>query len=224
MDPYLNPQSKLDHDLVDLRDDVLRLSSMVDKAIGESVRALGELNTSLAQDIIADDESINLFRFQIEQKCHQMLFLQQPTARDMRSVITAIHIAIELERIADHAAGISKLTIQLAQQPLIKPLVDIPKMCNISRKMLEDSLDAYVHWNSDLAHEVFKRDDLVDDLDKLVFKDLIDLMLDNPQNITGGTYLLWVAHNLERIADRITNICERVIFMVTGELMLEEQG
>jgi phosphate transport system protein len=147
--------------------------------------------------------------------------LQQPTARDMRSLITAIHIAIELERIADHAAGISKLTLELIKQPLIKPLVDIPKMCDISRKMLKDSLDAYVHWNSDLAHEVFKRDDAVDELEKQVYQDLIDLMVKKPKNITGGTYLLWVAHNLERIADRITNICERVIFMVTGELMLE---
>jgi phosphate transport system protein len=119
MDPYLNPQSKLDHDLVALRDDVLRLSGMVDKAISDSVRALGELNTELAQDTITDDESINLFRFQIEQKCYLILSLQQPTARDMRSLITAIHIVVELERIADHAAGISKLTLELIKQPLI---------------------------------------------------------------------------------------------------------
>ena len=224
MDPYRNPQSKLDHDLLALRDDILRLSAMADKAIEGAVRALRDLDTSLARNIVADDEQINLFRFQIEQKCHLMLSMQQPTARDMRSIITAIHIAIELERIADHAVGIGKITISLADQPLLKPLVDIPKMCQITRSMLKASLDAYVRWDSDLAHEVFKRDDEVDRLDKLVFSDLIALMIENPKNITAGTYLLWVAHNLERMADRITNICERVIFMVTGELMLEEQG
>lgn len=224
MDPYRRLQSQLDRDLLALRDNVLRLSDMVDSAIGQSIQALRKLDSPQAQDVIQNDEAINRSRFEIEQECYRILALQQPTARDMRAVVTAIHIAVELERMADHAVGIAKLTQQLADTPLPKPLRDIPKMSEVAREMLRASLDAYLNWDAKRAEETLKRDDEVDELNNQVYHELVKIMLDDSNTITRATYLLWIAHNLERIADRITNICERIVFMVTGELVREEVG
>jgi len=224
MDPYTNPHTKLDHDLAGLRDDILRLGKLTDQAIQDAVQALQSLDLSLAHQVIKKDESINAFRYHIEHECYKMLSLQQPTARDMRSIITAIHIAVELERIADHAAGIAKLALLLQNVTLLKPMIEMVQMMQIAREMLKNSLEAYVNWNTDLADATFKRDDAVDALDKQAADKLLALMLADRHNITDATYLLWVAHNLERICDRITNICERIAFMVTGEISVEEEG
>lgn len=214
------PQARatLDHELVRLRDNVLKLSHLVDRAIEQSVQALKEANVDLARQIIAADEQINTLRYEVEQHCYLLLVLHQPAARDLRAIVTAIHIVVELERIGDHARGVAKLAIQLAQEPPLKPLVDIPRMATVCREMLHASLDAYLSRNIELAERTAQRDDEVDQLDEQVYRELLTYMLADPRNITRATQLLWVSHNLERIADRITNICERVIFMVTGEI------
>ncbi|GAB4415425.1 MAG: phosphate signaling complex protein PhoU [Anaerolineae bacterium] len=214
------PQARatLDHELTRLRDNVLKLSHLVDRAIEQSVQALKDANVDLARQVIADDEQINALRYEVEQHCYLLLALQQPTARDLRAIVTAIHIAVELERMGDHARGIAKLGLQLAQEPPLKPLIDVPRMATICREMLHASLDAYLTRNAELAERTAHRDDEVDQLDEQVYRELLTYMLADPRNITRATLLLWVSHNLERIADRITNICERVIFMVTGEI------
>jgi phosphate transport system protein len=201
-----------------IRDNVLRLSHLADRAIEQAFEALNNLDIALANDIVAWDNEINRFRNMIEQDCYRILALQQPTARDLRSIVTAIHIVGELERIADHAAGIAKLTLALEKIPIITPQHEIKAMQQITRDMLTSSLDAYLHWDIELAHQTFRRDDEVDALDHKVTQELIGAMVDNPIYIYSGTYLLWITHNVERMADRITNICERIIFMVTGQV------
>lgn len=219
IDSSSKSRSALDHELTLLRDDVLKLSFVVDKAIELSVQALKEQNVDLARQVIRDDVNINTARYQIEKKCYLLLATRQPTARDMRSIVTAIHIVVELERIGDHAEGIAKLALELAKEPMLKPLIDIPRMAEISREMLRASLNAYINWDAAQAQHIVERDDEVDHLDDQVYRELVTFMIQDPRNISRATYLLWVSHNLERSADRITNICERVIFMVTGEVV-----
>lgn len=224
MDWHNRQQNKLDRDLIAMRDDVLRLSDMTDKAILLSMRALKEFDVGLSSDVINADSEINSFRYHIEQKCYQILATQQPTARDMRAIITSIHIVVELERIADHAAGIAKLTLQLADGALRDLPPEMVGMHRIAREMLKASIDAYMTWDASLAQQTFKRDDEVDLLNNQVCDLFVNKMQTQHYIVKEATYLLWVSHNLERIADRITNICERVIFMATGELLNEEHG
>lgn len=217
--PPLRSRSNLDRDLVTLRDNVLRLSSMVDMAVQLAMRALKQQDVSLARQIIADDARINRLRYHIEEEAYKLIARQQPTARDLRGIIASIHIAIELERIGDYAAGIGTLVIEMANQALLKPLIDIPRMCDISRQMLRSSLNAYVHWDEEQARKTISRDPEIDRLDDKVYHELLSLMIQNKDNISRATYMLWISHNIERIGDRITNICERIIYMVTGEIV-----
>ena len=208
----------LDKELTQTQDQVLRLASMVEQAIQKSVAALKERDVEAAQQVIQDDEHINTLRYTIEESCLAVIATQQPVARDLRTIIAAMHIAIELERMADHAAGTARLVARLASEPLLKPLIDIPRMADIACEMLRDSLDAFVKRDAHAAKVVAVRDDEIDQLYDQVFRELLTYMLQDPRNINRATYLLWVAHNLERIADRITNISERVVFMTTGKL------
>ncbi|MCZ7542004.1 MAG: phosphate signaling complex protein PhoU [Anaerolineae bacterium] len=215
----LKARTTLDRELIALRDNVLKLSHLVDGAIERSIQALKEADVDLARQIIADDEQINALRYQVEQECYLLLVLHQPAARDLRAIVTAIHIVVELERIGDHARGIAKLAIPLAAEPPLKPLIDVPRMAQISREMLRAGLQAYLDYDADLAARTALRDDEVDQLDEQVYRELLTYMISDPRTISRATYLLWVSHNLERIADRMTNICERVVFMVTGEIV-----
>jgi phosphate transport system protein len=217
------PRLALDRELTALRDNVLRLSTLVDSAIERSVQALKDQDVELARQVMADDLKVNDMRFEIEANCYRLLATQQPTARDLRSIVTAIHIVVELERIGDHAEGIAKTAIELAKEPMLKPLIDVPRMAQISREMMHDSLNAYLDWNAEQAGQIAQRDDEVDQLNDQVYRELLTFMLQDTRNINRATHLLWVSHNLERIADRITNICERVIFMVTGEMQEREK-
>lgn len=218
-DMPLKARTTLDRELIALRDNVLKLSHLVDGAIERSIQALKEADVDLARQIIADDEQINALRYQVEQECYLLLVLHQPAARDLRAIVTAIHIVVELERIGDHARGIAKLAIPLAAEPPLKPLIDVPRMAQISREMLRAGLQAYLDYDADLAARTALRDDEVDQLDEQVYRELLTYMISDPRTISRATYLLWVSHNLERIADRMTNICERVVFMVTGEIV-----
>lgn len=218
----LQPRSGFDRALSEMRDNVVRLSTMVDNAIERSIDALKRQDVELAHHIVVDDKEINILRYKIEEDAYLLMAMQQPLARDLRLIVTAIHIAVELERIADHAAGVAKLTIELAKEPLLKPLIDIPRMAEISRKMLHAAIEAYLSWDDKQALEIMKRDEEVDILDKQVYHELLTFMLDDQSKVNRATYLLWVSHNVERIADRITNICERIVYMVTGDVYNEE--
>jgi phosphate transport system protein len=202
----------------DLQDGVMTLGSMVEKAIGRAVDSLRNQDTVLAQRVIDDDTKINEARWTLEDNAIQLMALQAPMASDLRRIAAVMHIATELERMADHAEGIAVLTLRTAEEPLLKPLVDIPRMADIARELLLESLDAFIENDAERARQIARRDDDVDRLYEQVYRELLTYMISDPRTITRATHLLWVAHNVERIADRVTNICERVVFVVTGDM------
>ena len=208
--------------LQERQDDVLAMGSMVEKANSYSVEALKDRDLELARQVIADDQKINQKRFEIEEKCVQLIATQQPMASDLRAIICVLNIISEVERIGDHAGGIAKIVLMISDEPPLKPLIDIPRMVDKVNDMLHRSLDALINRDADLAKQIVSEDDEVDNLYNQVFRELITFMLEDPKTITRATRLVWVAHNLERSADRVTNICERVIYLVTGKM--EEIG
>lgn len=208
----------LDRELAKIQDDILRLGNMVEQAIQACIQALKERNIELAQRIIAADEEINALRYTIEEESLATIATQQPVAGDLRTIIAAIHIAIEMERMADHAEGIAQLVTRMADEPLLKPLIDVPRMADIACEMLRAGLDAFINHDPEAAIAVAVRDDEVDHLYNQVFRELLTYMLQDPRTINRATFLLWVTHNLERMGDRVTNISERVVFMTTGQL------
>ncbi|HZY42450.1 MAG TPA: phosphate signaling complex protein PhoU [Anaerolineae bacterium] len=201
-----------------IKDDILRMGSMVESAIDRSITALKQRDAGLAQQIVDDDKKVNQLRFKIEEECLALIATQAPTASDLRNVIGATHIAVELERMADHATGIAKITLRMLDQPLLKPLIDVPIMAGVVKEMTRTALDAFVRGDVELARSVAARDDEVDQLYQQIFRELLTYMLEDPKNIGRATFLLWVAHNLERIGDRAVNLCERAIFITTGQL------
>ncbi|MFL5761646.1 MAG: phosphate signaling complex protein PhoU [Thermomicrobiales bacterium] len=203
--------------LQELRDDVVALSSMVDKAIARSVDSLKRQDLNLARQVYAGDAEINQERWKTEERALNVIATQAPMASDLRVISSVMHIVVDLERMGDHAAGIAKIVIETANEPLLKPLVDIPRMSELSRTMLADSITAFIEGQADFAREIVMRDDDVDQLYDQIYRELLTYMMADPGTINRATHLLWAAHNLERIADRVTNICERVIFSVTGQ-------
>ncbi len=209
-----------DRELQRLQDEVLVLGSLVEKAIVESVELLKRRDTVGARHLIAEDRRlINEKRFAIESEALTLIATQQPMAGDLRVIAAVIEIAHELERMGDYAKGIAKINVMMGDEPLLKPLIDVPLMAEKARDMLHRALEAFVNRDVELARAIPKEDDEVDALYNQVYRELLTLMMENPRDIDRATYLLWVAHNLERTADRVANICERVIFMVTGEFI-----
>ena len=208
----------LDRDLAQIQDDILRLGSMTEEAIQRSIKALKQRDVDLAQQIITNDVNINDLRYAIEEHCITVIATQQPVASDLRTIIAAIHIATEMERMADHAEGIATLVTRLGDEPLLKPLIDVPRMADIGCGMLRAVLNAYLARDPKAAMAAAARDDEIDHLYNQVFRELLTYMLQDPRTINRAIFLIWVAHNLERIADRVTNISERVVFMTTGKL------
>jgi phosphate transport system protein len=208
--------------LREIQDEVLFMGSMVGKAIGRSVDALKNRDLELARQVIADDQKINNKRFEIEEKCIQLIATQQPMASDLRVIIAILNITTEIERTGDYAVGIARVVIMIGDEPPLKPLVDIPRMAKQTTDMLRRGLDALINRDAGAAREIATEDDLVDHLYDQVFRELLTFMAEDPKTITRATRLVWVAHNLERAADRVTNICERVVFIVTGKM--EEIG
>lgn len=205
-------------ELENLRSSVVAMSSMVDKAIAKSVEALVLQDVRMADAIISGDKAINQQRWGIEEDALRIIATQAPMAGDLRNIAAAIHIVTDLERMADHAAGNARIVIDIAGEPLLKPLVDIPRMAAIAREMLNDSITAYIEQDAEAARACAERDDEVDALYNQIYRELLTYMMADPSTINRATHLLWVAHNLERIGDRATNICERVVFAETGEL------
>jgi phosphate transport system protein len=197
---------------------VLVMGSMVGKAIERSVESLKNRDLDLAHRVIAEDRLINNQRFEIEDQCLLLIATQAPLAGDLRMLAAALNIITDLERMADHAAGIAKITVMTGHEPPIKPLIDIPRMSRIAQEMLQASLEAFTTRDVAAAMNVARRDDQVDALYNQVYRELLTIMMNNPHTIDRATHLLWAAHNLERIADRVTNICERVAFLVTGRM------
>jgi phosphate transport system protein len=204
--------------LQDIQDELLAMGSMVEKAISRSIKALKVRDLKLANQVIADDQKINKKRFDIEETCIQLIATQQPMAGDLRTLISVLNIISELERIGDHAEGVAKIVVMIGDEPPLKPLIDIPRMAEKTVDMLHRSLDAFMNGDESIAQKIAVEDDEVDRLYEQVFRELIGYMVEDPKTITRATRLLWVAHNLERSADRVTNICERVIFTVTGKM------
>ena len=211
-------RSTFDRELQTIQNDVLRLGSLLNSAIDRSMKALANRDLDLARQVAADDAEVNALRFQIEEDCMTIIATQQPMAGDLRTVVAAMNIVGDIERMADHAAGIAKTVLKMGDEPLLKPLVIMPLMANECRDMLHRSLDAFVNRNVDLAHNVAARDVVIDDYYQQIFRELLSYMLEDPRTTTRALYLLFAAHNLERIGDRITNIAERVIFMTSGEM------
>ena len=204
--------------LREIQDDILIMGSMVSKATLLAIEALQKRDLALANQIIADDKKINRKRFDIEEKCIQLIATQQPMASDLRTIVSVLNIITELERIGDYAEGNAKITIMIGNEPPLKPLVDIPRMAEKTADMLNRSLTAFINHDADAAIKISAEDDFIDNLYDQVFRELLTFMAEDPKTITRATRLIWVTHNLERSADRVTNICERVVFMVTGKM------
>lgn len=204
--------------LREIQDDILVMGDMAGKAILRSIEALKDRDLDLARKIIADDQKINDKRFEVEEKCAQLIATQQPMAGDLRILIAILHITTEIERIGDYAAGIARIVVMMGDEPPLKPYIDIPRMADQTVDMLHRSLRAFIQHDADTARGIAAEDDTIDHLYDQVFRELLTFMMEDPKTITRATRLIWVAHNLERAADRVTNICERTIFMVTGKM------
>ena len=210
-------RAEFDRDLQNLQDELLALGSMVEKATIKSVDALKTRDLAMSQQVIRDDDIIDRKRAELEERAVDLIAIQQPVASDLRMLIAALHVSMELERIGDYAEGIGKISLMMGDQPPIKPLVDIPRMAEKATAMLRASLDALVKHDIEKAYKVLTDDDEVDALYDQVYRELLLLMVQDPKVIERGTYLLWTAHDLERIADRATNIAEQVVYLVTGK-------
>jgi phosphate transport system protein len=205
-----------DQQLKALEQEVLDMGKMVDESIDLSVEALAKRDIDLSRRVIKEDEAINQTQHDIEEKCLVLIATQQPLATDLRVIFAVSSIATELERMADHAKGIGQIGVMMGPREPLKPLIDIPRMAAKARWLLERELDAFMKRDVELARSLGAEDDEVDRLYDQVFRELLIFMMDDPRTITRATYLLWAAHNLERIADRAINIGERVVFMVSG--------
>lgn len=211
-------RTAFEHQLTEIQQDMLIMANAVSGAIQRSIDALRTRDVDLARSIIADDARINKRRYETEEKCLEMMATQQPLASDLRTIVSVLYIIVDLERMGDHAEGIAKVSIMLADEPPLKPYIDIPRMAQLSTEMLMESLEAFKDRDSQLARKIVDRDDEVDALWEQVYRELLLMMLERPETIERATRLTWVAHNLERIADRVTNICERVVYLVEGKI------
>ena len=212
------PREAFERELQRLQDEMMAMASIVENAIMESVKTLKQRDMEGSRRLIAQDHTINEKRFDIEADCLVAIATQQPMASDLRVLAAILDITTELERIGDYAKGIAKINLMIGERPLLKPLVDIPRMAEKALDMLHRALEAFVQRDTGMARAIPAEDDEVDHLYDQVYRELITYILADPGAIEQANYLLWAAHNLERTADRVTNICERVIFTVTGEL------
>ncbi len=213
------PRETFERELQELKYQLLILGSMVEQAVRESVEALKRRDLEAARRIYRDDKLVNEKRYEIEQNCLVLIATQQPMARDLRMLAAILEVNTELERIGDYAKGICKISLMLGSDPLVKPLIDIPLMADLGLDMLHRALGAFVIGDADTARAIPNEDDQVDELYNRVYHDLLEMMIANPLVINGANYLIWAAHNLERLADRVTNICERTVFLATGEII-----
>lgn len=202
----------------EIEQELLFMGDMVIKAIEHSIEALKARDIEKAKLIISEDRLINSKQVEIEEKCINLIATQQPVAAELREIISFFNIITELERIGDYAEGIATIVVMLGDEPLIKPLIDIPRMAEKAVSMIKRSLEAFIKQDVETSKVIWAEDDEVDRLYEQIYRELLSFMAEDPRTITRATYLIWTAHNLERIADRATNICERTVFLVTGSL------
>lgn len=200
-----------------IKDEVLLLGSMVEHAIISSVEALKKRDIKASEKIMAEDKEINKKRFAIESQLMILIATQQPMAHDLRLLASCMEIISELERMGDYAKGIANINIRMGEEALLKPLIDIPRMAQKGADMLHRALSAFINEDVEAAKSIPMEDDEVDALYNQIYRELMMFIIQDPKSIERANWLLWVAHNLERVADRVTNICERTIFIATGE-------
>jgi phosphate transport system protein len=211
-------REKFEQDLKRLQAEVVQLGMLAEQAVRGSVESLRQQDLARARTLIEEDRVINEKRFALENEVLTLIATQQPMAGDLRMLASALELAAEMERIADYAKGIAIITLAIGNEPLVKPLVDIFRMTDKACGMLHRALDAFIRSDVELARVVPKEDQVVDELYQTIYRDLIACVMANPSCIDQAQRLTWVAHNLERVADRVSNICERVVFAVTGRI------
>jgi len=210
-------ERQFDQELNALKENLLKMASLAEEAIAKSIKALVERDSTLAQEVIDRDREINLLEIEINNQCLKLLALKQPMAVDLRFITSAMKIISHLERIADQAVNISQRTLELIKQPLLKPLIDIPRMAELAQEMVRTSIDSLVNNDSLLAKRIGERDNLVDDLNDQIFRELLTYMIEDPRTIKRAIELILVGRHLERIADLATNISEEVVFILNGK-------
>ncbi|HXG49889.1 MAG TPA: phosphate signaling complex protein PhoU [candidate division Zixibacteria bacterium] len=208
---------KYEEDLKKLRENILTMGGLVEEQIHKAVKSLVERDSALAEAIIERDHEVNRLDVEIDELCIRLLALHQPAARDLRFITTGLKITTDLERIGDMAVNICERALELNQEPQLKPYIDIPRMAQISERMIRESLDAFVREDTDLALKVCKEDEEVDQLNSQIFREVISFMIADPLTINRAMKVSSISRYLERIADHATNIAEMVIFMVKGK-------
>jgi len=211
-------RSGFERQLAEVQEDMLVMAGMVETSIIQSIEALRLRDVALARRTIENDAEIDRRRYEVEEKCIELISLQAPLASDLRTIISVLHISVDLERMGDHAEGIAKIALMLADEPPLKQYIDIPRMAEVAIDMLHGSVEAYKMRDTKRAREIIDMDDVVDALYEQVYHELLLFMINDPTLTQRATYMIWVAHNLERIADRTTNICERVVYLVEGRI------
>ncbi len=218
------PRTEYGRQLQAVQDEVLLIGSVVEKSIARSIDALKNRDLELSQRVVDEDDEIDRRVIALEERTIDVIATQQPMAGDLRSLVTALNVASELERIGDYVEGIAKISLSMGDAPPLKRLIDIPRMADMGAEMLRNSLGALVDKDVAAAEAVWRADDEVDELYAQVYRELLSFMIEAPRTIQRATYLIWVAHNLERIADRATNIAERVIYVTTGRIPTDLGG
>lgn len=203
--------------LKNLKNEMLKMGSLVEETIYDSIEALKEQDLELAKQVIERDDQIDEYEVEIEEKCIQLIALQQPVARDLRTIIVISKVVTDLERIGDHASNIAHMVLEIGQAELIKPLIDVPRMTDIVNRRLRESLNAFLEFDVEKAQEIAQEDEKVDQLDEQILRELLTFMMNDPATINQAIFLIFISRFLERIGDHSTNICERVIYMATGE-------
>jgi len=212
-------QRRFDEELAKLKDQILRMGSLVEGQIRQALNALIDRDDSLAREVIDNDRQVNTMDVAVDEACLELLALQQPAARDLRFITTAMKISTELERMSDLAENICERAIELHEEPQLKPYIDIPLMAERAIKMVGEALDAFVRGDSVLARKVLEEDDYIDELNEQIFRELLSFMMENPQTISRAIRLSFISKYIERIADHATNVAELVVYMVEGKII-----
>jgi len=217
MEEKKHTSTHFEKELQAIKDGLIFLGALTEKAIARAMRSLEERNVDIARKVIADDDEIDRLDTDLEERCIRILALRQPTAIDLRFITTAIKVTGHLERIGDMAVNIAEKAIALSSEPQLKPYIDLPRMAEQVNSMIKDSLDSFIRVDLQLAEKVRKTEQRVDDLNEQIFRELLTFMMENPKSIHRALLIMQVSKNLERIADHAKGIADMVTYMITGE-------
>jgi phosphate transport system protein len=209
----------IEKELNDLKDKLLRIGALVETQLDRSIKSLVERDTPLAKVVINADHEVNTLEVEIDEECIRLLALRQPEAGDLRFITTAMKIVTDLERMGDLAVDISERALELNEEPILKPYIDIPRMARAASGMLREALDAFVSKDAEMAWKVLDKDDFVDDLNKQIFRELLTFMIEDPHTISRAIRISYISKYLERVADHATNIAEMVVYLVEGKMI-----